>query len=201
MKSKGHVGGIIDKRFGENNPHLTPEEKMLERFTRERQVSSDADTAAWKHILIQRSQKHAKQATFMFNLDDDDEDIQLTHYGQSLAEIDDFDDTGLRLSDDEDDKGQLSKEMVSQMHFGGFEDGQQTTEDGKPKSRSEIMKEIIAKSKFYKVSRKIRCIVREWIGINQNFKCSMSVRWRSKRTKPCVKIWMKNWTKFVTYWI
>lgn len=38
MKSKGHVGGIIDRRFGENNPNLTPEEKMLERFTREKQV-------------------------------------------------------------------------------------------------------------------------------------------------------------------
>ena len=38
MKNKGHVGGIVDKRFGENNPQLTPEERMLERFTKEKQV-------------------------------------------------------------------------------------------------------------------------------------------------------------------
>ncbi|KAI9300727.1 Nop14-like family-domain-containing protein [Cunninghamella echinulata] len=38
MKNKNRIGGIVDKRFGENNPNLTPEEKMLERFTRERQV-------------------------------------------------------------------------------------------------------------------------------------------------------------------
>lgn len=38
MKNKNRIGGIVDKRFGENNPNLTPEERMLERFTRERQV-------------------------------------------------------------------------------------------------------------------------------------------------------------------
>ncbi|KAI9316021.1 nucleolar protein 14 [Dichotomocladium elegans] len=137
MKSKGHVGGIIDKRFGENNPHLTPEEKMLERFTREKQ-------------------KSAKATTSLFNLDDDDGEMGLTHYGQSLADMDDFDDTGLRLSDDEDGgKGQLSKEMVSQLHFGGFDDDNELNEDGKKKTRNEIMKEIISKSKFHKYERQL----------------------------------------------
>lgn len=78
----------------------------------------------------------------------------LTHYGQSLAEMDDFDDTGLRLSDDEE-SGQLSKDLVSQMHFGGFDDDKQVDEDGKPKSRAEIMKEIIAKSKYHKYERQM----------------------------------------------
>jgi nucleolar protein 14 len=58
---------------------MSLEERMLERFTRERQ-------------------RTAKSA--VFNLDDEEE---LTHYGQSLSKLDDFDDRGLR-PDDEDDE-------------------------------------------------------------------------------------------------
>jgi nucleolar protein 14 len=32
------AGGVIDRRFGENDPNLDPEEQMLERFAREKQV-------------------------------------------------------------------------------------------------------------------------------------------------------------------
>lgn len=38
MQRKNKVGGIMDRRFGENDPTMTPEEKMLERFTKEKQV-------------------------------------------------------------------------------------------------------------------------------------------------------------------
>ena len=38
MKNKDKVGGVVDHRFGENNSRISPEEKMLERFTKERQV-------------------------------------------------------------------------------------------------------------------------------------------------------------------
>lgn len=37
--TKNKVGGIMDTRFGENDPTLNPEQKMLERFAREKQVS------------------------------------------------------------------------------------------------------------------------------------------------------------------
>jgi nucleolar protein 14 len=53
---------------------------MLERFTKERR----------------RASKSA-----IFNLEDEDE---LTHYGQSLSKLDDFDGVGLRLDDDDDDE-------------------------------------------------------------------------------------------------
>ena len=54
---------------------------MLERFTRERQRASNG----------------------AFNLEDD---VDLTHYGQSLSKLDDFDDVGFKLdSDEEDAKG------------------------------------------------------------------------------------------------
>lgn len=79
FEEKDRAGGIVDRRFGENDPTMTPEERMLERFTKERQRSSKG---------------------VAFNLDDEDE---LTHYGQSLSKLDDFDNTGLTLDDEEDE--------------------------------------------------------------------------------------------------
>lgn len=78
---KGHVGGILDRRFGENDPTMTPEERMLERFTRERQRSSKG---------------------MIYNLEEEDD---LTHYGRSLSLMDDFDGAGLALKDDEEEEG------------------------------------------------------------------------------------------------
>jgi nucleolar protein 14 len=69
LLDRNRAGGIIDRRFGEDNPNLTPEEKALERFTRERQ------------------RKGARASAF--NLEDDDQadlDGGLTHYGQSLGD-------------------------------------------------------------------------------------------------------------------
>ena len=68
----------MDRRFGENDATMTPEERMLERFTRERQRSAK---------------------TSLFNLEDEEE---LTHYGQSLSKLDEFDDVGLRDEEDEE---------------------------------------------------------------------------------------------------
>ena len=71
---------------------------MLERFTRERQRES-------KGVL--------------FNLEEEDE---LTHYGQSLSKLDDFDNVGLGLDDDDgEDAGQIGPRTVQKVHFGGFE--------------------------------------------------------------------------------
>jgi nucleolar protein 14 len=76
---------------------MTPEERMLERFTKERQRASKGSS---------------------FNLDDEDE---LTHYGQSLSKLDDFDGAGLALDDeDEDASGQIDSRTVKSAHFGGF---------------------------------------------------------------------------------
>ena len=77
---KGRTGGIVDRRFGENDPMMSLEERMLERFTKERQRASKGIT---------------------FNLEDDDD---LTHYGQSLSKLDDFDQVGLRIDSDEEEE-------------------------------------------------------------------------------------------------
>ena len=78
-EEKNRAGGIVDRRFGENDPTMSLEERMLERFTRERQRSS-------------------KSAAF--NIEDEEE---LTHYGQSLSKLDDFDDVALRSEDDDEE--------------------------------------------------------------------------------------------------
>lgn len=78
-EEKERAGGVIDRRFGENDPTMSLEERMLERFTKERQ----------------RSSKGAA-----FNLEDEDE---LTHYGQSLSKLDDFDNVGMLESDEEEE--------------------------------------------------------------------------------------------------
>ncbi|KAJ1660448.1 nucleolar complex protein 14 [Dispira simplex] len=124
-------GGLVDRRFGEANPHLTPEEKMLERFTRERQSQFRKGD--------------------MFNLEDDED---LTHLGQSLGNMDDFDETGLQSSsDDEDDgTGTIDRQTVARNHFGGF-GPEEPTGSGENKSKAEVMKELIAKSKMYKHER------------------------------------------------
>ncbi|KAI4528144.1 Nop14-like protein [Schizophyllum commune Loenen D] len=137
-EERNHAGGIVDRRFGENDPTMTPEERMLERFTRERQRAAKGSA---------------------FNLDDEDE---LTHYGQSLSKLDDFDASGMQLDDDDDEeeggRGQIDSDIVKKAHFGGFDDdeGSDEDEDGEParkKSKAEVMAEVIAKSKMHKAMR------------------------------------------------
>jgi nucleolar protein 14 len=111
----------VDRRFGENDPSMGLEERMLERFTRERQRTSKG---------------------VAFNLEDEDE---LTHYGQSLSKLDDFDNVGLGLDDEEEEEkgmyyldnhffllrsitilpGQIDGDIVKKTHFGGFNDDEE----------------------------------------------------------------------------
>lgn len=66
---------------------------MLKRFTHEKKNSSRVS----------------------YNLEDEEE---LTHYGQSLNVLDDFERTGLALDDEEE----AAEEAEEEDHFGGFED-------------------------------------------------------------------------------
>ncbi|WBW73238.1 U3 snoRNP protein Nop14 [Schizosaccharomyces osmophilus] len=131
LKKKNHVGGVIDRRFGENNPHLSLEDKMLERFSREQQRRSKKD---------------------IYNLDSEND--VLTHGKRPVSELDDFDEPDLALNA-EDDEG-LNNEVVRRMHFGGFGEDEPQEEEGEPKQKKtkhEVMSEIIAKSKTHKAER------------------------------------------------
>jgi nucleolar protein 14 len=37
-QQRNKVGGVIDRRFGEDDPDMDPEERMLERFAMEKRV-------------------------------------------------------------------------------------------------------------------------------------------------------------------
>lgn len=75
---KGRSGGLVDRRFGEKNGQMTEEEKMLARFTRERQSSSK------KNVFSLGSEDEY----------DEDEGFSLTHSGKKL----DFEESDLGVA-------------------------------------------------------------------------------------------------------
>ncbi|KAK6463084.1 putative nucleolar complex protein 14 [Scheffersomyces coipomensis] len=120
----GKTGGVLDRRFGEANKHLTAEEKMLERFTRERQS---------------QSKKRGLYSLESDDENDDDDGFTLTHGGKALS---------LDVEDDVIEDNSLSTTK--------YIDEDQVEDDDQPqrkKSKKEVMKEIMAKSKFYKQQR------------------------------------------------
>ncbi|KAL8824561.1 MAG: hypothetical protein Q9191_004964, partial [Dirinaria sp. TL-2023a] len=142
MQRRNKVGGLRDRRFGENDPTMTPEERNLQRFMREKQ----------------REEKKAS----LFNLEDD----ELTHFGQSLAsrgsgEMEDFNEGDLGLSDassglPEDEGRPRKRQRLSDDEDTSQGSGSGEDEAGHParlKTRNEVMKEVIAKSKLHKYER------------------------------------------------
>uniref|UniRef100_A0A8D3C133 Nucleolar protein 14 n=1 Tax=Scophthalmus maximus TaxID=52904 RepID=A0A8D3C133_SCOMX len=139
-KQKNKCSKFIDRRFGEYDTNMAPEDKILQRFAMERQRGHDKKD--------------------MFNLNEEEE---LTHYGQSLAEIEKFND--LANSDDEsEEKGLLSAELTA-SHFGGGggllrrkASGDQHEDEGghRAKSRQELIEELIQKSKQEKRQRQVQ---------------------------------------------
>ncbi|WVR05233.1 hypothetical protein IAU60_002245 [Kwoniella sp. DSM 27419] len=147
---RDHTGTFRDRRFGEANPDMSIEDRMLERYTRERQ--------------------RGQGKKGLFNLEDEGDSLGmdlfdegeamggLTHGGRNVLDLpgDDFEAQGLGERDDEDDldKGRVDRRTVNRAHFGGF-DGDADEEDlpERKKSKAEVMSEIIAKSKEHKYER------------------------------------------------
>lgn len=144
LRHKNKSGGLVDRRFGERNKNLSHEEKMLARFTREKLAANG--TVSKKNI---------------FNLDDEDEEDTLTHYGQSLADSgaqDDFNGAmgGSDFSDEEQDSEMEEIMRKRKAMTVGRRDQEEGDEEPTVKrSKKEIMNEIIAKSKKYKAERQI----------------------------------------------
>ncbi|XP_019567036.2 nucleolar protein 14 [Rhinolophus sinicus] len=125
---------FTDRRFGEYNSSMSPEEKMLKRFALEQQ------------------RQHEKKNIYNLN-----EDEELTHYGQSLADIEKHNDI-VDSDSDTEERGTLSAELTA-AHFGGGgllhkKTAQLPGGDGeRPKSRRELIEELVAKSKQDKRER------------------------------------------------
>ncbi|XP_030624138.1 nucleolar protein 14 [Chanos chanos] len=135
-KLKDKANKFIDRRFGEYDTKMAPEDKILQRFALERQRT------------------HEKKDIFNLN-----EDEELTHYGQSLAEMEKFTDM-VDSDSDTEEKGLLSAELTA-SHFGGGggllrkKSAGEKDEEGsqRPKSRQELIEELIIKSKQEKRER------------------------------------------------
>ncbi len=115
---------------------------MLERFTREKQL------------------RHKKSSAF--DLEDEDIPGELTHMGQSLsldgsALVDDFDEEDLELSNADDhpsdEERQALKRRRSELEDQEDEAGDEEDRPERKKSKQEVMKELIAKSKLHKYER------------------------------------------------
>ncbi|XP_070844939.1 nucleolar protein 14 [Chaetodon trifascialis] len=141
-KLKNKSNKLIDRRFGEYDTNMAPEDKILQRFAMERQ------------------RVHEKKDVYNLN-----EEEELTHYGQSLAEMEKFNDI-VNSDDESEEKGLLSAELTA-SHFGGGggggllkkkTSGDQQEEDGsqRAKSRQELIEELIQKSKQEKRERQVQ---------------------------------------------
>ncbi|XP_062269094.1 nucleolar protein 14 [Platichthys flesus] len=138
-KLKNKSSKFIDKRLGEYDNKIAPEDKILQRFAMERQRVHDKKD--------------------MYNLNEEEE---LTHYGQSLAEMEKFNDM-VNSDDETEEKGLLSAELTA-AHFGGGgllrkkTSGDQHEEEGghRSKSRQELIEDLIQKSKQEKRERQVQ---------------------------------------------
>eukprot|EP01049_Picozoa_sp_SAG25_P003353 SAG25_NODE_192_length_12211_cov_44.011394_7_plen_324_part_00 len=133
---------FLDRRFGENDTNMADEDKMLMRYQAEKQ-------------------RRLRKGRSDFSVEDTEE---LTHFGEALGGDAGFD----RLSDDEggtDSEGErIETEFTAEYNFGGFnrKEGQgahEALDDGdgaepeRPRSKKEIMEEVIRKSKKYRAER------------------------------------------------
>ncbi|MBW0505720.1 hypothetical protein O181_045435 [Austropuccinia psidii MF-1] len=136
---------FLDKRFGEGDFTLTPEEKALERFTKERQ-SRLASGKKRKIFNLDEGEDLYSDGEFGSN-------IQLTHGGLDLDfESDDSNDK----SDAKDDfDGDFLKPTDSSRTPGHHQDILGDELSQKPKTKAEIMSEVISKSKAYKYQRQL----------------------------------------------
>ncbi|ROT37309.1 Nop14-like protein [Sodiomyces alkalinus F11] len=135
MQRRNRVGGILDKRFGEADPTMAEEDKMLERFVREKQRS------------------HKK--TSLFDLEETEPIDSLTHNGQALALDEDFNEDDLGGSDSESERTGRKRPRFEDLDAED-EDGEQVDDQPqRKKTKAEVMQEVIAKSKAYKYERQV----------------------------------------------
>ncbi|KMQ84956.1 nucleolar protein 14-like protein [Lasius niger] len=126
FKNKDNV--FLDKRIGERDSAMSTEDKAMARFT------------------MERMKTHKRRN--IFNLNDDE---VLTHRGQTLEEIEKFDDpkSDDDYDDDEDVGGRLDRNFVEEAHFGGGV----LSKPNSALSRKDLIDQLIAESKKRKAEK------------------------------------------------
>ncbi|TID17522.1 Multisite-specific tRNA:(cytosine-C(5))-methyltransferase [Venturia nashicola] len=138
VEGRHKVGGIVDRRIGENDPGMAPEEKALQRFTREQE----------------RKAGGGRRSMFDLEGEEEVEELALTHLGQSLSlGKDDFD--GESVDGGSEDEDARPNNTYGKRKLGDENEDGQGDDEGpeKKKSRAEVMKEVMLKSKAYKYER------------------------------------------------
>lgn len=134
----GKANEIVDRRLGERNSSLTPDQKMALRFAAERRRRYKGEDP------------REDRPTSNFQLTG--VDSILTHRGKALSEIEKLNDRPVFDEDDDETEG-FGADFVQMAHFGGGESSRAGGEDGqegegeKKKTRKELIEEMIANSK------------------------------------------------------
>lgn len=135
----------MDRRFGESDPTMTPEEKALQRFVKEKEKGNRRGA--------------------IFNLEDAGDDDQLTHFGKSLSfdrpsRLDDFEEFDTTVSDEDlqlsgEDERPSKRRRLSETPSDGdaISDSSEKKRTEQPRTKKEVMAEIVAKSKLHKYER------------------------------------------------
>uniref|UniRef100_A0A2M4BDS2 Putative nucleolar protein 14 n=1 Tax=Anopheles marajoara TaxID=58244 RepID=A0A2M4BDS2_9DIPT len=93
-----------------------------------------------------RPQSNAARRKEMYNLN-------LTHRGQTLAELERFDDPVDNDDDEDEEDGLLDESFTNAAHFGGGSDEEGEDAGGGRKDRKTVIEEMIANSKRQKVEK------------------------------------------------
>lgn len=149
MRRRNKVGGLVDRRIGEGDVDMTPEERAVQRFAREKERKA--------------------KGRGMFDLEGSDGEGAgggglLTHGGRRLEDLaaDDFGDESVAGSGSDDDGEDLftrKRRRDSEEEEGGVEvqegddDEAGEEEPQRKRSKKEVMMEVIAKSKMHKYER------------------------------------------------
>ncbi|KAM7291586.1 putative nop14 [Ixodes scapularis] len=119
---------FVDKRIGEFDSEMNPDDKMAARLAQERKISQ-------------------KKSVFSLN-----EEEELTHLGKSINDMERHDDP---RSDDEDLYDKLGRDFADKTNFGGFLTKADPSSDS-AKSRKEAIDQLIAESKKLKYERQVQ---------------------------------------------
>ena len=175
VQSRHKVGGIVDRRLGEQDPDMTAEDRAAARFARERMGGGKKRGG--------------------FDLEEDDDEEPLTHGGRALqlegaAEVDDFDAGSLAGSDADDDD--LSGKKRRLLADDAVVDADELEQPPRKKSKAETIKEIVMKDKLRKyethmakeADQDMREELDEGIGDLQAALASFSRKAAKKQTVP-----------------
>src|SRR5688572_27744192 len=129
MQRRNKVGGILDRRFGENDPNMAQEDVMMERFAREKQRS------------------HKKSSLFDLEGDDSMPCEGLVHNGKVLSfgddePVDDFDEADLDDGNDSDGSVRERQRLKRMRAMSGDFDEDEEAEPEQPerkKTKKEVM--------------------------------------------------------------